>query len=84
MFREINSSGTVSSRQGDDSVLRHPDGSINLSAYRAAASRERRAAIVESIQGAASFVRAAFAWAAAAVTGKSGSPAAKQPVHHAR
>ena len=78
MFRETNSNGTVSTRQGDDSVLRHPDGSINFGAYRAAASRERKAAIVESVEGAASFVRAAFSWAA----GK--SQAAKQPVHHAR
>lgn len=79
MFRETNSNGAVSSTHGDDSVLRHPDGSIDFGAYRAAASRERKAAIVESIEGAAGFVRAAFLWAA----GKSGSPA-KQPVHHAR
>ena len=80
MFRETNSNGTVPSGRGDDSVLRHPDGSINFGAYRAAASRERRAAILESIEGAAGFMRAAFAWA----VGKSGSQAAKQPVHHAR
>ena len=79
MFRETNSNGAVSTRQGDD-VQRHPDGSINFGAYRAAASRERKAAIVESIESAASFVRAAFSW----VAGKSGSPAAKQAVHHAR
>lgn len=79
MFRETISNDAVSARQGDDSVLRHPDGSINFGAYRAAASRERKAAMVESIEGAASFLRAAFSWAA----GKSGSPV-KQPAHHAR
>ena len=81
MFRETNSNGTVSNREGDDGVLRHPDGSIDFGAYRAAAKRERTAAIVSSIEGAASFARAMWSWI---WTAKSGSPAAKHPVHHAR
>jgi hypothetical protein len=81
MFRETNSNGTVSNREGDDSVLRHPDGSIDFGAYRTAAARERRAAIVSSIEGAASFARAMFSWI---WTAKSGSPAAKHQPHHAR
>jgi hypothetical protein len=57
MFRESNFDGTVSKGKGSDSVLRHPDGTINFDAYRAAGRRAREAAIVESIKGAASFAR---------------------------
>jgi hypothetical protein len=84
MFRETNSNGTVLNREGDDSVLRHPDGSIDFGPYRAAANRERRAAIVSSIEGAASFARAMWSWTGNALTGKSASAAAKHPAHHAR
>jgi hypothetical protein len=79
MFREGNSSGAVSKGQAGDGVLRHPDGSINFNAYRAAARRERTAAIASSLEGAASFARAISSWTGSLLAGKSGS--AK---HHAR
>jgi hypothetical protein len=78
MFRESNSSDAVSRAQASDG-LRHPDGSINFNAYRAAARRERTAAIASSIEGAASFARAISSWTGSLLAGKSGS--AK---HHAR
>jgi hypothetical protein len=84
MFRESNSNGAVSKGQVDDGVLRHSDGSINFNAYRAAARRERTAAIVSSIESAASFARAISSWTGAVLTGKSGSPAARHQAHHAR
>ena len=70
MFRESNSSGAVSKGQAGDGVLRHPDGSINFNAYRAAARRERTAAIASSIKGAASFARAISSWTGSLLTGK--------------
>jgi hypothetical protein len=84
MYRESISNGTVSNWQGNDGVLRHPDGTINFDAYRAAGRRAREAAIISSIEGAVSFVRAMLSWTGNALTGKSGSPAAKHPAHHAR
>jgi hypothetical protein len=81
MFRETNTNGTVSKGQGDQGVLRYPDGSINFEAYRVAGRRAREAAIVSSITGAASFARNMLSWL---WTAKSGSPAAKHQAHHAR
>jgi hypothetical protein len=83
MFRERNTNGAVSDGPGDG-ILRHPDGSINFDAYRAAIRREREAAIASSIQGAASFVRATLAWKRNVLTGKWGSTATKHHAHHTR
>jgi len=80
MFRETYSNGMASAVRGDDTILRHPDGSIDFAAYRAAAGRERKAAIRESVWAAARVVRGMFAWI---WTAKSGSPGAKHQPHHA-
>jgi hypothetical protein len=44
-----------------NSVLRHPDGSINFDAYRERARRARTAAITASIKGALSLLSGLFA-----------------------
>lgn len=83
MFREINTNEAVSTGQGGNRIQRYPDGSINFDLYRAAGRRERRAAILASIKAAAHLVRAIASRMGLVLTGKSGSPAAKQ-AHHAR
>ena len=59
-------------------VIRHPDGSINFDAYRAAARRARRAAMASSIESAVHAVGAVLSSIAAGLAGKS----ARQPAHH--
>ena len=73
MFRENSSHPSVA-------VMRHPDGSINFNAYRAAARRAREAAIVSSIEGAVHTALAMLSSVGAALAGKS----ANHPPHHAK
>jgi hypothetical protein len=80
MFRESNSNGAVSERHDIESVLRHPDGSINFDAYRAAARGARQAAIVSSIEGTTRAASAMLTSIGTALTGKS----AKHQAHHTR
>jgi hypothetical protein len=56
MSRELNSNGHVP-RAHDIGVLRHPDGSPDISAYARLAHRERSAAIVASARAAIRMVR---------------------------
>jgi hypothetical protein len=72
MFRESNSNSAVSSEPANHGVLRHPDGSINFNAYRAAARRAREAAIVSSIE---ETTRAASAMLSLIGTALAGKPA---------
>jgi hypothetical protein len=73
MFRENSSHQRVG-------VIRHPDGSINFNAYRAAARSAREAAIVSSIEGAVHTALAMLSSVGAALAGKSAS----HPPHHAK
>ena len=77
MFRESNSNSAVSREPANQGVLRHPDGSINFNAYRAAARRAREAAIVSSIEGTKRAASAVLSLIGAALFGK------HQP-HHTR
>jgi hypothetical protein len=73
MFRENHS-------YGREAVVRHPDGSINFDAYRALARRERQAAIMSSLEGAARSANALLHSFGAVLAGRS----AKYPPHHAK
>lgn len=57
--------------QSRQAVMRHPDGSINFNAYRAVARRERKAAIMASIDGISRAVAAVVSLIGTALVGKS-------------
>ena len=72
MVRESNSYGSA--------VVRHADGSIDFDAYRAAAHRERRAAIASSIEGATRAANGLLLSLTDALAGRS----ARHRPHHAK
>ncbi len=68
------------SNPNSDAVKRHADGSINFDAYRAAAHRERQAAVASSIEGAARAASALWHMFGSALAGRF----AKHQPHHAK
>ena len=68
------------SKSNSNAVMRHLDGSIDFAAYRAAAHRERQAAIAAAIEGAARAASALWLSLGSALAGR----LARHQPHHAK